>query len=197
MNEHARVGKRLAKTERRMRLLAAVKAGKTVAEAAAEEGIHPGSAQGIIAAAIKELARQNESLAEHVRDLELARLDSMHSELWPLAQRRDAHVFCQGCGSTAPTAEEVTHKSYCGEPTFQFVPASIDVKVHDRLLRISERRAKLIGLDAPQKVRVEGEIDHKHQLVDDNERQRLESAWRRRQADAESEAESIALPVGD
>lgn len=96
----------------REKVLALRITGKSMREIGAEMKISGTRVYQIIVAAIDELRANNTESAEHVRRLELERLDAMTVQLW--GQRDNARSA-------------------------------------DTLLRIMERRAKLLGIDSPTK----------------------------------------------
>ena len=76
---------------------------------------------------LDELAAETKDTAEQLRAMELARLESMQVALWP-STRPSRPVTCDGCG----------HEMY-REPSLEAI---------DRVIKILERRAKYLGLDA-------------------------------------------------
>lgn len=81
-----------------------------------------------IQAALKEFQGLHGQCTELMVELELARLDHLHRAVWPLAIGADPNDLL-----AAPTNPP-------------------DLRAMDRCIRIMERRAKLLGLDAPAKV---------------------------------------------
>lgn len=79
--------------------------------------------------------------AEEVRKVELDRLDELGRVAWRVLHNRHVHI---GRGGD-PT------KDADGEPVLDDGPT---LQAIDRLLKISERRAKLQGLDAPVQLQV-------------------------------------------
>lgn len=82
--------------------------------------------------------------AAEVRALELARLDKMTLAAWEVLERR--HVTVSG-GKVITVVDDhgVEHPLDDDGPVLQAI---------DRLLRIQERRARLLGLDAPTRTEV-------------------------------------------
>lgn len=92
-------------------------AGATFREIAKAIGMSVGRAHELVMQALAEQKAVCVELAAQVREVEVARLDAMHAELWD--QR--------------------------GDP-----------RTADTLLRIAERRSKLLGLDEPAQFRLGG-----------------------------------------
>jgi hypothetical protein len=90
----------------------------------------PGTAYKAVQAAIKATAAP---LAGELREIEAARLDKMTKALWP---------FVEG----HPAVEADPERGIVAEPA---VPPDLDML--DRVLKIMQRRARLLGLDEPQK----------------------------------------------
>ncbi len=80
--------------------------------------------------------------ANHHRDIEIGKLDLLEERLWRMVDE-DYYTVSQG------------HVVYMetGEPVPDIDPI---MKIIDRILKVSERRAKLLGLDKP--VRVEATV---------------------------------------
>ena len=106
---------KLTAAERRPRVLELKKAGASVRAIARALDVGATTVQRDLDLALGELAAEQRAGAERLRVLELARLDAMHSALWPRVRAGDTDAI-------------------------------------DRLLRIAERRSKLLGLDAPARV---------------------------------------------
>jgi len=92
----------------------------------------------------RKLNREASYAYPEVLRLELDRLDKLQASIWPLAHHRKQKL---GDGT------EITV-----EP---------DLKAVETLLKISQDRRKLLGLDAPQKIDVGGDIRHTLHGVDD------------------------------
>lgn len=120
----------ISATERQRRALDMRKAGKSYQAIAATLGY--ASTGGAHKAVHSALTKTLSEPAEQVRDLELARLDALLEALWPGATG----------AKTAPWEED-------GRPA-----PEVDIERVDRVLKIMERRAKLLGLDAPTKADV-------------------------------------------
>lgn len=118
-------------------------AGKTLREIGDALDMTVPGARKVILRALK---RSDEAMAKQGakhRELEAQRLNAMMAHLWDLAMG-GVHVTPKigADGSVRKTAEE----------------ASVEAqnKAVDRILRIMERRAKLLGLDAPTKTELTG-----------------------------------------
>jgi len=94
-------------------------AGATYERIASALGISKSAAHKAVARGMNSIRANNESTAQELRDLEVARLDRMLVGLWNGARNGDAQAV-------------------------------------DRVLRIMERRAKLLGLDSPASLEVSG-----------------------------------------
>ncbi len=82
---------------------------------------------------------------EMLRQTELIRLDALTREAWAVMKRRHVTV---SAGQVVMVVDERTHTEtplVDDKPTLDAI---------DRLLKIQDRRAKLLGLDAPKKVEV-------------------------------------------
>lgn len=95
--------------------------GATYRAIARAMGISPSTAHDYVTEGLNEVEQRNDEATEEVRRLELQRLDAIFLKLWPKPP--------QG-SSTIP---------------------KLDPRTADTLLRVMERRAKLLGLDAPTK----------------------------------------------
>jgi hypothetical protein len=97
--------------------------------------------------ALDEIASETRGTAEQLRTLELARLEAMQASLWP---------------STRPT-KPVTVKCTCGrEVTMHREP---DHDAIDRVIKIMERRARYLGLDAGGKADQTNETDEARSML--------------------------------
>lgn len=75
-----------------------------------------------------QLASQRDRAAEDVVNMEVSRLDELLKSIWPRATQ-----------------------TWVRNPEGQLVPNPHQLKAQDRVIKIMERRAKLLGLDAPEK----------------------------------------------
>lgn len=110
--------------ERRMQAVELRTRGKSYVEIARELGVPAKVAYSIVSGALADLRKACREKTHELRELEVDRLDIIFRRL------SDA-VF--------PSVED-------GEP----VP--IDAKLIETILKVMERRAKLLGLDAPTKI---------------------------------------------
>jgi hypothetical protein len=95
--------------------------------------------------------------AESLRDQELVRLDALWRHAWEVMKRPHLHI---SAGKVVviedqQTGEEIT--LYNDKPGLEAI---------DRLLRIAERRATLLGLDAPTKISTDGQVRYIIEGVD-------------------------------
>lgn len=91
--------------------------------------------------------RKEAESVEHLRAVELARLDRMHAEAWRVMTTR--HLLVQG-GRVVRTGGDGD-----GEPLYDDGPTLEAIRT---LLRVAERRSKLLGLDAPTRIEATGEL---------------------------------------
>lgn len=101
---------------------------------------HRDLARRAVERALLEIIREP---AEQLRQLELERLDEMARIAWSVLYTKHLHVSASGKVARHPDTGEVLIDH---EPTFAAM---------DRLLKIGERRAKLLGLDAPTRIEAE------------------------------------------
>jgi hypothetical protein len=126
-------GKREKAAERRVQALDLRKAGASYRAIAATLGINEKTAYNDVRRALQTLAELELTSAEELRTLELARLDKLTIEAARVLAA--THPYVSG-GKVLPNLAD-------DGPKLQAI---------DRLLRISESRRKLLGLDAPPKV---------------------------------------------
>jgi|SRR6478735_3776035 len=110
--------------------------GKTVRQIATELGVSVGTAHSDLAAVMERTKEENDDRAETHRALSLARLDRALDTIEEalLAQA----PLPEGDGAADGESLRPDHE--------------LRLKAIDRLMKIEERRAKLLGLDAPTKV---------------------------------------------
>lgn len=116
--------------------------GKTYRQVAAELGKDVHWTHDAVNWAIRETFRE---AAEYVRDLELMRLDQMYSAVMAVLKARH---FTVSQGKIIYMGDEPLKDD---GPVLQAV---------DRLLKIQERRARYLGLDAEKKVSVSGGVKY-------------------------------------
>jgi len=113
----------------------------TFAEIAAELGIPQSTARTDYERALAERTAETERLAAHIRGAELAKLDVMEAAAWKVLRAR--HVT-------------VSHgKLILGEDGTPLLDDGPVLQAIDRLVRIAERRSRLLGLDAPVRTKIE------------------------------------------
>lgn len=112
-------GARERAATRRLRALDMRMAGATERQIASQLGVSHVQIHRDLVAALEKLGKQEALVADHLRALELERLDRMQLPMYSQAQQGNQGAV-------------------------------------DRVLRIMERRAKLLGLDAPVKQEITG-----------------------------------------
>lgn len=133
----------------------------TYRQIAAELGVSVKIAFNYVADVFADLKDSTRESAELVRAMELETLDVMQARWEPLAihEGLDVQKIINGAG---------------GEPVvIRMEDYDAGMKAVDRVLKIQERRAKLLGLDAATKV--EGTVQHTHLTLDELE-QRMRDA---------------------
>lgn len=117
--------------------------GKTFQQIADELGLaNKGDAHHAVERALAEIVK---GPAEALRDLELSRLDTMYEAAMGVLERQHVTV----------SNGKVVHLS--DDPLPDDGPV---LQAIDRLLKIQERRAKLLGLDAEKKVSLSGGVKY-------------------------------------
>lgn len=107
------------------------KAGLSYRKIAEQMGCSVSTVYEAVKRAMAVVSETTAQQAKVIRDTELERLDELQVALWSKARGRPA-------------------RGTPGDPNYQ--PAvEPDMKAVDRLLRIMERRAKLLGIDAPER----------------------------------------------
>ncbi|WP_214103223.1 hypothetical protein [Acrocarpospora catenulata] len=114
---------------------------RSYAEIAAELGISKTAAYESVQRALAETVREP---AGELRQLELMRLDELAQKAREVMNATH-YVVSQG---------KVVRLTRAGAPLEDDAPA---LQAIDRLLRIQERRARLLGLDMPQRVSIEAQ----------------------------------------
>jgi len=136
---------RAAIAQRRTRVLAMRIEERTYAEIAAALGISEAVAQQDYRRAVDQCRADLAATVTQARTLELARLAAMEREVWKVLRAR--HIIIQ---------QGRIVRDDSGQPVPDDGPVLAAV---DRLERISARRARLLGLDAPVKIEVSDEVD--------------------------------------
>jgi hypothetical protein len=121
--------KRLEAFERKLRALELRKGGATFEQIGKTLDVSTATAYSYVMEALKETLREP---ADELRTLELERIDRLALALWPRAVGERESV----------DGRIVVH------------PA--DLRAVDRVVKLMERRAALLGLDAPQKLEQSG-----------------------------------------
>lgn len=111
--------------------------GKSYADIAAEIGISVDTAQDAVERVLIRTRRGTDAKADLARQLDLARIDRLLAGLW------DRATDPAMAKVDVPADNEAGFKAYEGQD-----------KAVDRVTKLLERRAKLLGLDAPQAVAV-------------------------------------------
>lgn len=133
---------RLMSAEKEIRALELRKAGLSYLQIATMMGLSPTRVQGIIKKAFKKYMKERDELAEDVIRMEESRLDEMFMSLWQDTIRR--------ADGTVP---QISTGQRC--------------KAIEQMLQIMQRRAKLRGLDAPEKQQIYQASIDLNQLSDD------------------------------
>lgn len=113
----------------------------------------PGAAHTDVQRALKAYVDMQGLAAEELRARELADLDALKDKAREVMNRR--HVVVQN--------GKVVREWVDGEPGEALEDSGPVLAAMDRLLKISERRARLLGLDAP--VKVEGGVTVNYNIV--------------------------------
>jgi predicted transcriptional regulator len=138
------VANQTAKAERAVKAQRALElrvAGLSLAQIGAELGVTEKSASRYVCDALTKLSEQSLADAEQLRTLELERLDRLQRAAELVLSRNHVHV------SGGKVIVDEGHKLIDDGPVLHAI---------DRLLRIGERRAKLLGIDAPAKLEHSG-----------------------------------------
>ncbi len=107
--------------------------------------------------ALKERLAEQAEAVDQYRELELERLDALQRAAWAVLAKR--HVLVQG-GKVV---------RYADDDGAEEVPLEDDgptLAAIDRLLKIAERRARLLGLDSPVKIDQGGTVTYVIENVD-------------------------------
>jgi hypothetical protein len=130
---------------RRARVLAMRIEQRPYTEIAAELGVTVGIVKMDYHRALDQLKREQATHATTVRDVETQRLAAAEQAAWQVLRRK--HITVQH-GRIV--------RDDTGEPVEDDAPV---LNAIDRILRISERRARLLGLDAPARIEVSDAVD--------------------------------------
>jgi hypothetical protein len=138
----AQPGKHEGAADRRQQALDLRKQGKSYRAIGDELSISEAQAHRDVKAALARLAELELASAEELRALELARLDTLAVEAWRILM--STHPYISGGKVLSGFTTE-------GKP-IGLTDDGPKLQAVDRLLRISESRRKLLGLDAAPKV---------------------------------------------
>ncbi len=134
--------------DRQVDALTLRKQGLTYSAIAEKLGVSKGSAVAYVQKALKELAEECKEEAEQVRDLEQMRLDGLY--LKSLESLVRAEEIATRLASRAPSKQ----------PDIKAWAAAEGI-IHSAVrecLGVQERRAKLLGLDAPEQINHSGTL---------------------------------------
>ncbi len=121
---------KITTAERRRQAVALRLSGATYESIGETIGVSTPAAFKLVKTALEKLAKDTETDAVPLRELELQRLDRLQFGLWAKAQKGDLNAV-------------------------------------DRALKIMERRAKLLGIDAPEKHIITPDLtDEDHAILD-------------------------------
>lgn len=170
--------KRANTAKRRSEAIALRMAGQTFEQIAQTLGYPSrGAACQDITRALETAVVEQARSVEAYREEELQRLDALLAEAWGVLKRPHLTV----------SHGRVIYDDATGQPILDDSPT---LSAIDRILKIQERKAKFLGLDAPQR--------HEVVTVDavDAEIQRLTAELQRTQADQAEAAEAAAGAEG-
>lgn len=142
--------------------------GKNYRDIADALGVTVSTAYGYVDEYWGELKIVTDEKAEMVRQIELEKLDRVESIWLPLAVARDLDV------STTEAKEDGT--------VFHIDLNAYDagLKAVDRVLKIADRRAKLLGLDKPIQIEHSGKVEYRHTTYAELQQRKAEDeAWRK------------------
>ncbi len=122
--------------ERRADVLKMRVASVPVSTIAAKYGISEATVHSDVTRALEARTKQLDEATAEYRSMDLEKLEAMERAAWAVLHRKHVHVSASGKIARHPDTQEIIVDD---GPTLQAVSA---------LLRIQERRAKLLGLDA-------------------------------------------------
>lgn len=121
-----------------------------------------GAACQDVTRALKQAIKDQNANVDEWREQELQHLDALRQRAWDVMERE--HLLVQA-GRVVRDGQDVDAET--GDPVpgtgVQLVDHGPTLAAIDRLLKIQERRAKLLGLDAPTQVAVSGGV--RYELV--------------------------------
>jgi hypothetical protein len=138
----------IAVTERRAKVLAFRRAGASHRAIAVELGVDHSTIVRDVHAIFRQLAEEQHASAEEYRAMELERLDTLSLEASRILQA--VHPLISG-------GKVLTRFTNDGKAV-GLTDDGPKLQAIDRLLRISESRRKLLGLDAPAQVQIGGSL---------------------------------------
>jgi len=142
--QHARRGKQETLIERNTLIWQMRLKNKTQREIADMFGITQQQVSAILTEMIND---RKEEASDAVRQFEVGKLDELEAAM--LAILRREHVTIQGGKLVRESTVDADGKELLGAPYLDDGPA---MAAADRLLKIAQRRAALLGLDAPTKI---------------------------------------------
>jgi hypothetical protein len=139
---------RVTAAKRRHEIITMLIAGATETEIAETLGLRPNSVSKVIINQLEKWENEDRATIEHVRELQLKRIDRLIRAHMPAA---------------------------LGLPKKQGDPArDPSVRATAEIRKLEEFRARIAGTEAPKRIEVAGEVTH---LIDAEEAQRLEEVW--------------------
>lgn len=141
--------RRVRTTEQTIKALDLRKKGHTYTEIAGKLECARSTACRYVLSELENLADQCREEAGQVRDLELARLDDLYLKAWKALESASALL------ATSVAPDEHGRDRLTDEKQYMLASRALS-DAEGRCLNIMERRAKLLGLDAAEKVDVKG-----------------------------------------
>lgn len=142
--QHSRNGKQEKLVERNTQIWQLRLENKTQREIAEAVGLSQAQVSSVLADMIKE---RKEEASEALREFEVGKLDRLERAMLNVLARE--HLTIQGGKVVRESYVDLDGTEHPGEPYRDDGPAMAAV---DRLLKIAQRRAALLGLDAPTKI---------------------------------------------
>lgn len=142
--QHSRNGKQETLVERNTRIWKLRLQNWTQRQIADEVGLSQAQVSAILAEMIQE---RKEEASEALRQFEVGKLDTLERAMLDVLARD--HLTIQGGKVVRETYVDEDGEEHPGEPYRDDGPAMAAV---DRLLKIAQRRAALLGLDSPTKI---------------------------------------------
>ena len=142
--QHSRNGRKEQLAERNAQIWRLRLENKTQREIATAVGLSQAQVSAVLAEMIKD--RKDEA-SEALREFEVGKLDRLERAMLDVLDRE--HLTIQGGKVVRDSYVREDGTEYDGEPYRDDGPAMAAV---DRLLKIAQRRAALLGLDSPTKI---------------------------------------------